>query len=92
MSLMTPEHPRWDEFCERLEGPEGCNFVERVPGDVSTVTWRCGGGTDKSYARQILAAMGFSPGLVEGSLLYFEKHGGYCSCEILFNVDPAPVA
>src|SRR5688572_18198194 len=26
--LMTPEHPRWDEFCNLLEGPEGCDFKD----------------------------------------------------------------
>ena len=23
---MSPSHPRWDEFLERLCGPEGCDF------------------------------------------------------------------
>lgn len=80
---MTPLHPRWEEFCERLEGPEGCNFQ----GEGPALTWSCGGGTDKTHARRILIAMGLSDEDVEWSLGYFEIRGGFCDCEILFNVD-----
>ena len=79
--VMTPDHPRWEEFCERLEGPEGCNFRRKRDGNT---TWRCAGGTDKRHARRILTSMGMD---VEESLDYFEANGGYCDCEILFNVD-----
>lgn len=75
---MTPEHSNWDDFVERLEGPEGCDF------EGGGNTWKCRGGTDKTFATAILTDMGMD---VEASLKYFEKHGGYCDCEILFNVD-----
>jgi len=81
METMTTEHTRWDEFCERLGGPEGCNF--RDDKEKGT-TWHCGGGTDKSFAEIILQDMGDVD--VTASLSYFEDHGGYCDCEILFNV------
>lgn len=80
--VMTPAHPRWDEFCDRLDGEEGCNFHK----DAATgeTVWTCKGGTDKSFATAILASMG---GInVPASLEYFEQHGGYCDCEILLNV------
>ncbi len=84
--IITPEHPRWDEFVEKLQGPGYCNFQEQKPGDPRSITWRCKGGTDKSFARDILEKMGGFD--VDASLEYFEQHGGYCDCEILFNVDP----
>ena len=42
---MTRTHPRWNEFCERLNGPEGCNFRNgktepiTAPGSVSDDRW-----------------------------------------------------
>jgi hypothetical protein len=37
---MTPEHPRWTEFVDRLTGPEGCDFR---PDEVAGATWNCDG-------------------------------------------------
>jgi len=82
--IMTPDHPLWDKFYDRLAGPEGCNFVEdaTVSGGFR---WMCTGGIDRPYARAILATY---PDIdVEESLEYFSEHGGYCDCEILFNVE-----
>jgi len=80
--LMTPEHPGWAQFCDRLGGPEGCDFHEDENG---VPRWRCKGGLDKTFARAILDDL---PDIdVEGSLGFFEEHGGHCDCEILFNVD-----
>lgn len=84
MELMTPSNPRWEEFCDRLAGEEGCNFHETIPGDTRSVVWTCKGGTDKSMASAILKDMGFD---IEKSLDYFDDHGGHCDCEILLNVD-----
>lgn len=78
---MTPTHPRWNEFIERLQGPEGCNFHENASGKTA---WSCTSGTDRPYARHILECMGGFD--IEKSCEYFEGHGGYCDCEILFNV------
>lgn len=82
METMTPAHTLWDEFIERLEGPEGCNFQEDEHGKI---TWRCMGGSDKSFATAILETMLNID--VAGSLRFFERYGGYCDCEILFNVE-----
>lgn len=84
--VMTPEHPRWKEFAERLEGPEGCNFKDDGKGKEDSITWECKGGRDQSKCRAILGAM---PEIDIGkSLVYFDEHGGYCDCEVLFNVNP----
>jgi hypothetical protein len=84
---MTPDHPRWDEFCERLEGPDGCNFVDADNGVKAT--WRCN--HDYYAASEILTAMGLDAADVIWSLRYFAERGGHCDCEILFNVDQADV-
>jgi len=82
--VMTVDHPRWNEFCVRLEGPEGCNFVEEKPGDPKSITWKCSSKPDFELATPILKSMGMD---VEKSIAYFREHGGYCDCEILFNVE-----
>lgn len=79
--MVIPGHPRWEEFCDRLNGPEGCDFKKDPD-----VTWRCGGGNDKSYATTILTSMGLSLAEIAGSLAYYHDRGGHCDCEILFNV------
>jgi Protein of unknown function (DUF2695) len=81
LDIMTPSHPRWDEFIERLEGPEGCNFHENSNGEM---VWSCTSDIDNPHARHILERMGGFD--IEQSCEYFEHHGGYCDCEILFNV------
>lgn len=80
MKIMTPKHPQWEDFCKRLEGPEGCNFMKNSEGKT---IWKCGGGGEDSKAAAILAKMGFD---VQDSLAFFREHGGFCDCEILFNV------
>ena len=82
MRVMTADHERWNEFAERLEGPEGCNFRRDDKGEM---TWNCAGGTDKSLAVAILHRMGEDID-IPASLAYFEEHGGFCDCEIIFNV------
>lgn len=84
---MTTEHPKWEEFIERLEGPEGCDFKEIGEGTGFDLQWTCGGGQDKSHAQKILTDMGFTWEEIEESCAYFDNHGGYCDCEILFNVN-----
>ncbi len=81
LPIMTPNHDRWDEFCERLGGTEGCDFQEDG-------TWKCLGGTDKTFAIAILIDMGGVD--IPASLSFFEQNGGFCDCEILFNVDREP--
>jgi hypothetical protein len=79
--IMTPKHPLWKQFINRLAGPEGCNFQQDKGGSWS---WKCKGGNDKSFATAILKTMDNID--IESSLEYFESKGGYCDCEILFNI------
>ena len=82
--ILNTEHPKFTEFCERLEGPEGCNFKQTDPKDDSSITWKCKGLMNKSLACKILKTM---DGIdIPATLRYFEDHGGHCDCEILFNV------
>ena len=78
--IMTPDHEKWEEFCNRLEGEEGCNFRE---GESGSITWDCGGRMNKEHAKKLLEDYDVD---VFASLLYFEDHGGHCDCEILWNV------
>ena len=75
---MTPENPEWRKFCERLGGPEACDFKE------DPFSWKCNGRTNRPFARKILRDMGAN---VAASLRYYDTHGGHCDCEILFNCD-----
>ena len=79
--LMTPAHPRWEEFCSRLEGPEGCNFVTLEDGRVS---WWC----DHRYAAafRLLREMGLPFVACYGSIEYFRSQGDHCDCEIVLNL------
>ena len=81
--VMSPAHPRWREFAERLEGPDGCDFREGDQGP----TWTCLGGRNRPRAVEIMRTMGLNDDAVLASLDYFDNHGGYCDCEILLNVD-----
>jgi len=73
---VLPRHPRWGEFLERLCGPDGCHFRGQ--------RWTCHG--DLRFTRAILVAMGLSEPAVRVSLAYLRDHGGYCDCEVVFNV------
>jgi len=82
---MSGEHPRWREFRDLLQGLQGCNFREGSDGQI---TWQCNRGLERPRTRAVLEGMGFDQDFVERSLGYFAEHGGYCDCEVLFNVDP----
>lgn len=85
MDVMNLNHPLWDEFTERLEGPEGCDFRLKDPSDANSVVWKCSGLSDREFATAILKTM---PDIdIPGSMAFFDNNGGYCDCEILFNVD-----
>ena len=80
---MSPKHKDWEKFCELLEGKEGCNFKKNKN---EKINWKCKGGNDKSYATAILTK--YFPKIdLKKTLKYFDDNGGYCDCEILFNVE-----
>lgn len=77
---ILPRHPHWGEFLERLAGPDACNFTAD--------RWTCFG--DVRYTKRILRDMGQDELSIEVSTAYFRDHGGYCDCEVIFNIDHAP--
>jgi hypothetical protein len=83
-NFIAPGHARWDEFARRLEGPEGCFFREKPDGGY---VWDCD--NKLTASKRILRAMGCNEDELRVTLDYFQRHGGYCDCEVLMNVDPA---
>ena len=84
-NFIVPGHERWNEFVERLEGPEGCWLRTN---DDGAVIGDCDNGLERST--RILRAMGCNAAEVKVTLEYFRRHGGYCDCEVLLNVDVEP--
>jgi hypothetical protein len=84
---MTPAHPQWDEFMDRLYSEEGCNFHFTSVDEPKTLAWTCDSSSSFPMSGKILAAMRFSSEEIELSLLYFRQHGGGCDCEIILNCD-----
>lgn len=88
LKIMTPKHPKWEEFIEILAGERGCNFIEKepdTPESSASFTWTCDNSTDRPFATAILTEMGGID--IEKTLQYFDAAGGHCDCEIVFNVD-----
>ncbi len=79
--ILNKEHELWDLFCEKLEGPSGCNLIT-VRGKT---VWTCSGDRDKPLARKILST--FENINIEKTLQYYSDNGGHCDCEILLNID-----
>ncbi len=79
--MLTPKHPRWEEFFARLMGwEEGIGF-EYTP-DLTHVSCRCPGHPQAPSAQKLLRQMGMD---VLRSLAYFRRHDGHCDCEICLN-------
>jgi hypothetical protein len=71
--VMTPESPRWDQFCGALDealGQLGCG------GDNARPT--------HEVTKRVLTRMGHVD--VGASIDFYEQHGGYCDCEVMLNV------
>lgn len=79
LRTMTPKHPRWNEFLERLNGTEGVNCRDGEKG----VEWDCSSKSDRPFATAILSSIGGID--IPASFEYFNDHGGFCDCEILLN-------
>ena len=85
--VLTPEHPHWNAFCNRLERAMSVPRADDC--------WRCDGDgswpdSDPTlvhrYAKQVMAEMGGID--ADATLEFFKSRGGHCDCEILLNVDP----
>jgi Protein of unknown function (DUF2695) len=86
LEILTPASPRWSLFVRLL----GNTLTDGLPAD----TWRCGddgsGGSKHRYAEAVMAELGGID--IDGTLEFFQQHGGFCDCEILFNVDEEGIA
>jgi hypothetical protein len=80
--IMTPDHPGWASFCDKLS--THCTVEERRVNGVTVGVSSVGCQGDHRFARAILPEFNVD---VEGSITFFKEHGGYCDCEILFNVE-----
>jgi hypothetical protein len=80
--VMTEEE--FDALCEWLRGPTGCNFQQQIPGDIESITWTCDG--TLKLTRQWMRAHGVD---AEVNIPELKERGGYCDCEVLFNITDA---
>lgn len=80
LEAMSPWYSGWDAFCDHLSGPQGCDFREEGG-------WSCSCDTARPFAVLAMKRMGFTDAQIEASLSLFAAWGGFCDCEILFNVD-----
>lgn len=81
MLRMDKQHPRWQAFIMTLFCPLCCNFHDNEDGKM---IWNCTGQKDRPYAHKILEAIGDID--IPASMAYFDENGGFCDCEIVFNV------
>ena len=79
--VMTPLHKRWDEFRDLLTGVDGCDFKKNKKGEHA---WMCK--HDHSLTCRVLKKH-FPKIDIEKTLAIFNRCGGHCDCEILFNVE-----
>jgi len=87
-TIMTREHPQWDQFIQILEGILYFHEIENEDGEPD-IAWHC-----ESDFTQTTAVLNFMISLgilkdidIDGTIEYFQENGGYCDCEGLFNVD-----
>lgn len=78
--ILNRDHPLWESFCIYLQGPSACDFREDP--EKGTV-WKC----DNTLSKAITMLEKMNNIDIPKTLDYFRANGGYCDCEILFNVD-----
>lgn len=77
---LTPGSKDWSRFCRILSGKKYCNFRH----EKNDTLWDCDNTLDKSIA---ILEKHFGYYDVKSTIEGFKKRGGYCDCEVLFNVD-----
>lgn len=70
-NIMNKTDPRWRKFIDMLS-----KAIERNGCDATTLT----------QSKKILKEH-FSDIDIEGTVEYFEGRGGFCDCEVIYNVD-----
>jgi hypothetical protein len=82
--LMTPFHPRWEEFMERMD-----EWIDRrINVETGEETWDCSSHPGCPLAITVLDAMSLTSSIdIDASLAYLAFHGGCCDCTIMLNVE-----
>lgn len=75
---MSVKHPKWDNFIDTLVDEHHCDFKE------DPFSWKCY--HDYRFSTDILKAINFTEDDIRASIAAFQERGGYCDCEIVFNV------
>ena len=83
--LMTPHHPRWEEFITRLAGEGGINT--RVKNDI--LDWDCDHSQRLVFSRYYLAEIAGID--VEASIKWFYDQSWICDCSVVFLSDATDV-
>jgi hypothetical protein len=78
-TIMTPQHPLWEEFSSRLESAVGaCDQSKKKPRTRNVL---------HALNQRIQARKAPGPPIdVEASLAWFEEEGGHCDCDVLLFV------
>jgi hypothetical protein len=80
---MCPDHPRWEEFLDRL-----LYGLDLKTDGNDEQSWTCAHEPACPLATLLLDWwMGFTPEEIHASIEYFHAHGGFCDCEVFFNVE-----
>jgi hypothetical protein len=76
--LMTPQHPRWNEFVARLNGA----MLPLQEPDTGELSWICPSDPTFPLSSEILTVIS---GIDLGATLAFFADHAACDCEILLN-------
>jgi len=79
--ILTPRHKDWKKFIEKLHGERGCQVNRNNPEKV--FRWRCN--SDYTFTNRIFETMDNID--IENTIDFLQRHGGFCDCEILLNVE-----
>jgi hypothetical protein len=85
--IMNKNHPKWEEFLERLDGIEGCNFryidenltEKQGLNDRININWNCKHGNNKYYAKEIIRKY-YPECHIRLTMQFFESKGACCDC------------
>ena len=78
---MSPNHPRWKEFCTLMRGPSGCNISPGADGKFNGI---CNGAAVRPITRKVLGQ--FPDVDIEESLMRLGNQGGFCDCRVAIGV------
>jgi hypothetical protein len=82
---ITKNHPRIEEFLDRLAGAQGLNLQKHIDLDAVHVG-KCSGSADCPVVRRILSIMDFNEVLIEQCLLYYRANKLLCDCAIFVGI------